>query len=322
MSRNQSPDRSREKVWAAAFIAMVSLVLTRAIRTGWMALCHGPCVASPVITFPSTAPEAYRIGVPYLLHAVTLALHLHDATYANALVDFVCCFATLCVLSSLAVHGLASHARRLTLVIFLALIQFPLASVCFQQRPETLPTALFVAAALLCVSKGSGKPWTACLLFAALLQAFVRADVPFVFGVALVLVGVFYRGFSFTNVLRGTGVALIAGGVQACLQFVWFPHLDYATGSPVMVRENLQADHLTAFVVALLPFLCMAFLVKRFHRQLNETDVLAIVASLLYLPLWFAVGVVQEVRIFVPFLLALCVVGARVSSRFLSPEPV
>jgi len=320
MSPDRSPDRSREKVWAAAFIAMVSLVLTRAVRAGWMALCHGPCVASPVMMFPSTAPEAYRIGIPYLLHAVTLALHLHDVTYANALVDFACCFTTLCVLSCLAVQKLAGHVRRLTLVLFLALIQFPLAWVVFQQRPETMPTALFVAVALLLVSKGSGKLWTGCLLVAALLQAFVRADVPFLFGVALVLVGAFYRGFSLTNVLRGTGIALIAGGVQACLQFVWFPHLKYETGSPIMFHQNLRVDHLTAFMVALLPFLCMAFLLWRHHRQLNETDVLVVVASLLYLPLWFTVGVVQEVRIFVPFLLALCVAGAKVSGRFLLPE--
>jgi hypothetical protein len=316
-----SKDRIREKAFAAAVIAIASLFLARSIRAGWMALCGGACVPSPVMTFPTTAPEAYRVGVPFAIHVVTLLLHLHDTTYANALIDFVCCFAALYGLSCLAVQGLVSDARRLTLVLFLALMQFPLAWVVFQQRPETLPTALFVAAALLCVSNGNGSLWTACLLLAALLQAFVRADVPFLFGVALVLVGAFYRGFSLTNVLRGAAVAFIAGGVQACLQFVWFPHLPYETGSPVMLRQNLQADHLSAFVVALLPFLCMAFLVKRFRRQLSETDVLAIVASLLYLPLWFTVGVVQEVRIFVPFLLALCVVGARVSSRLLLPEP-
>ncbi len=318
-SPDRSPDSTREQVWAAVFIAIASLFLTRAIRTGWMALCHGPCVPGPAMTFPATAPEAYRIGVPYALHWITVALRLHDTTYANALADFTCCFAGLSLLGRVAVQGKAGHTRRLTLVLFLALIQFPLAWVTFQQRPETLPTVLFVAAALYIVAKGNGAVGTVCLLVATLLQAFVRADIPFVFGVALLLVGAFYKGFSVTNVLRGAGVALIAGGVQACLQFVWFPHLKYETGSPIMFRQNLQADHLSAFVVALLPFFCVALLAMRFHRQLGQADVLAVVSALLYLPLWFTVGVVQEVRIFVPFLLALCVVGARVSASYLHP---
>jgi hypothetical protein len=66
------------------------------------------------------------------------------------------------------------------------------------------------------------------------------------------------------------------------------------------------------FAIAVFPFLVLgAFLIVK-RTRLRMVDALAVTAAALYLPLWFAVGIVAEVRIFVPFLLALCMVAARV----------
>jgi hypothetical protein len=313
----------RERLFAGTFILFVSLILTRLIRQGWLALCGGICTASPTASFwstasfGSTAPEAYRVAIPIAQRVLIRLFHLHDGTYGDALIQFTCCFLALFLFYSLAVKGLdASKDRIVSLAMFLAFIQFPFAFILFRQRPETLPTALFLALSLFCISR-VGHRWTVALLFFTLIQSFVRADVPFVLGLALVLISLRNPSSHSANLFRGLGTMLVAGCVQLYLQFVCFPHLPYS--SRVLVfHENLSRNHLIILFLALAPFLYVLLLLRSSRINLREIDLLAIIASLLYLPLWFTVGVVVEVRIFVPFLLALCVVAARVSSGYLS----
>jgi hypothetical protein len=171
------------------------------------------------------------------------------------------------------------------------------------------------------------KSWLPVLLIATFCQAFVRADVPFVFGVALLSVGLWNdfqggRGADSFQTLTGGLVALISGSVQVYLQFIRLPHLSYPPNIKVIrLISNLTIFHnLEIFTIALLPYFCffVFWIIKR--PALNYVETVAIVASALYLPLWFTLGEISEVRIYVPFLFALSMVVARVSATCLSRE--
>ncbi len=320
VSAIQRPYLKRERLFAGTFLLFVSLIVARLIRLGWMDLCGGVCVARPVLLFGTVAPEGYRIGLPILWYVLIRLLHLHNWSNLDAAIEVVCCFSTLLLLYNLTVKGLNDFKERIaSLAMFLAFIQFPFAFILFRQRVDTLPTSLFIALALLSVSRLENR-WTALLLFITFLQSFIRADVPFIFGIALVLINVRDLRSHFANLARGLGVMLIAGCVQVYLQFVKFPHLPYST-KVVTFHENLNSTHLIIFTLALAPFIGVFLLLRPSRIDLREIDRLAVLTSLLYLPIWFTVGVVTEVRIFVPFLLALCVVAPRISTGYLLPAP-
>jgi hypothetical protein len=122
--------------------------------------------------------------------------------------------------------------------------------------------------------------------------------------------------------LAGGLVMVISGTIQAYLQFVRLPHLGHPPNTKIVqFTSNLTIHNLEVFTIALLPYLVFLvfWIIKR--AALNHIETAVVVSSVLYLPLWFTVGVISEVRIYVPFLLALSMVVARVSATILSREP-
>jgi hypothetical protein len=212
--------------------------------------------------------------------------------------------------------------RFAVVAMYLALLQFPLTWVIPWQRSETLPLAFYVALGLWCLTKAKMHwGWVVVLVVMTYLTAFVRSDVPFVFGVALMLLS-FGRvlepwGSRVANFVRGAAVAGIAGAVQLYLQLIRFPHLKYAPGVPVvMFGHNLGRHVMSVFLIAMLPFLGLAVLMVVRPVRLKAVEAFTVGACLLYLPVWLVGGAANEVRIFVPFLFALCMVAARVVVAF------
>jgi hypothetical protein len=73
-------------------------------------------------------------------------------------------------------------------------------------------------------------------------------------------------------------------------------------------------------MIAMLPFLLFsAFLIVK-RPRLDAIDRLVLMSSALYLPVWLTVGIIDEVRVYVPFLFALSMVAAKVSAPFLMRE--
>jgi hypothetical protein len=262
---------------------------------------------------------------------LNILFHFKDATLAVAMVDFVSIFSALSIFCYLAVEAPTSFpgnrsAKLLKLAMFLAFIQLPIGYIYFHQRPETLPATFFIAFALFCLTRANRSPLWMLLLFAeTAAQAFMRADVPFIFGVAAVILSLFPRilsdfGSRSATLLRGLGITLIAGGIQAYLAFIRFPDKHYGPEHAVVLHLNLNANSLSLLLLSILPFVLIAALVVVHHIRLSSVDALILTASTIYLPIWFTVGLVAEVRIFVPFLLALCVVAARVSAAYLLPD--
>jgi hypothetical protein len=80
---------------------------------------------------------------------------------------------------------------------------------------------------------------------------------------------------------------------------------------------NLQPRQLVVFAIAMLPWAVLMWLMVRNRRAIEPADALTAIASCLYLPLWWTAGILVEVRLFVPFLLALSPTAAKLIVVFL-----
>ena len=325
----------RERRFVCIFLFAMCLVLTHFVHDAWFTGAQVAIAAhvQPVPMKPVLyAPNAYRVAMSALVPFLQKVFHVADWTSIYSVLDFCFALPALFLLYRLTTDDLALSAtnfkeRFAIVALFLALLQFPMAWVVPWQRPETMPSAFYLALVLFCVSraKGQGK-WFALLLAASAVQAFVRADVPFIFGVAMTVVSfgdATLRPFGsrLASLLKSGCVVLVAAGVQIYLQFIRFPHLTYPPGTPVLqLSLNLRPHFLEVVTIALLPFLLLGLFLIYKRPRLRTVDALAIAAAALYFPLWFAVGSVGEVRIFVPFLLPLCMVSARVFGRYLAGQ--
>jgi hypothetical protein len=325
----------RERWFVALFLICACLPMAHFVHEAWFQVTHLFGVDAPFSqnTHLLYAPDVYRIAMPAIGRALTRLLGIHESATTAALLDFILAFAALYLFYRLAVDSLSAEpgkrpVRILGLGLFLAFVQFPIDWVVPWQRPETTPSALFIAVALSCLVRARRSAWWLILLLAAtVFQGFVRADVALFFSVALFglsFCGSLLEPFGsrLTNAATGAGMVLITGSIQAYLQFVRYPHRSYTPGTAVVQGwNNLKLHSQANFIAALLPFLLIAglMIVKRF--RLDAVGALVTVASALYFVLWFTVGSLSEVRIFVPFMMALCVVAARSSTEFLMGEP-
>ena len=324
----------RERVFVGLVALSMSALLAHIVHTAWNAFsamsAAPPPAGPPPMPGVAYAPDAYRVAMSVVFSFLVRLLHPADHFLVNTGVDFCCAFATLMLLYAVAVRDFAVDGARprmqrwAVVLAFLAAAQFPMAWVAPWQRPETMPSALFLAFALYCwVRSADAVLWLLPLFAAALIQGFVRADIAVIFGAGVLASGALGSGLAHPRsramtLATGTGVAVLAGGVQAYLQFVRFPHLSYPPGTAVLQwRYNLYFHNLQSAGVAILPFvlLCGFLALKRIPLSAVECAILA--SSTMYLALWFAVGIFGEVRIFVPYMLLLCVVAARVLGPWL-----
>jgi hypothetical protein len=313
----------RERTFVKGYLVAIFLVLAKFIHNSHMV--QGPLPVAPIAgsTPHFYAPGAYRVAIPALIKFLLRMHHFQDPYWVLTFLDFVFGLLASYLLYKVVVAGFplartSIKERALTVVLFLAFLQFAIPWVIPWQRPETLPSALFIAAALFCLTKtGKGVVWTVALLAAAAVKGFVRSDVSFAFGAALALASLMgdtlkESGSRWPNLLRGGGVVLISVAEQAYLQLVRFPHLTYEPGSEVMqFRNNLGFHNLSNCTIALLPYLVIGglLIVKRVH--MDAVDAVVAIASVVYFAMWFTVSSVDEVRIYVPFLMALSVVAAK-----------
>ena len=180
--------------------------------------------------------------------------------------------------------------------LFLATIYFAFVWVAPWERPETLPTALFLAANFYLVSRVRTQPlWFAAILLLTVWQSFVRSDVPLSLGLAFLLFSLSAQGqrvfgrraLGFCCGLAMVGIPL---GIQAWLKYVLFPHATYPADTAVFqLLNNFQPRSLEPFLIALVPWALIVALAIRFRESLDPLDWLAILASCIYLPMWLCV---------------------------------
>jgi len=317
-----------EKTFVVTFLLIVSLTLAHFVHESWFISIATNGEAPFQSVYAKYAPMAYRVAMPTLGLFLMRVLSIRDSSIVAGLLDLFFSFPALYLFYKLTVRNFSSAASRtqriVALAFFLAFIQFPMAWVTPWRRPETLPTAFFLAAALALLTS-TGKTGLRLVLLLALTvwQSFVRSDVPFIFGLALILTSLMKNsiaqlGSRRLNFLFGAAIAGVAAGIQLYLQFVRFPHLSYPPGTNVnKFLFNFGVHYLADFTLALLPVFLLIGMLIIARPRLDAVDLIILLTSAIYLPLWFTVGVISEVRIYVPFLLALSVVAAKISASTL-----
>jgi len=267
--------------------------------------------------------------------AYFLGQHMHIAlrhmlTVLDVIAGFVAVFALFFVLRRSAVYREARLAGQwLGTAGFLVLVQFYLAWLLWYQRPETLPTAAILALALLLlavpVRGGVGTPVVG-LLVLAVVQGFVRADVAFALhlGILLVCLTPLGCGFALPRGLQvGTSVVslFMVGGIQFWLMRWAFPQAGYGTTPVFQLLTNLSSPVFwIPFVLFMGPFAWTVWMVGRRRYRMEAGGVAVLVGALIFLGLWLMVGRVKEVRIFLPFALALVPLTIEIAMQRFLPE--
>jgi len=281
--------------------------------TYWMPFIHGTALA----------PEQYRIGVK--LAAWWLVQHFHwGFRHGYALMDVVASVPGSLLLFDMVERKRWYRDSRLELqwfasAAFLMLVCFNLMWIESYFRPETLPTTGLVALmAWLWTRRGDAPPSLSRelliivgLLAASLAQGFIRADVVCMLSAGIFFVSVFAwgRGISLRRsaaIATSVACGLIGVGIQLYLMKIRYPQATYGPIPVWMIRYALrQPLNFPPFLCFIAPF---AWTVIRFFRRPPPADAAnqgILVGSVLYFALWVVMGKLDEVRIFVPFALAL-----------------
>lgn len=352
MQQSYRPRPKAEKIIVFVYLFLACLTLAHAIYEGYSTYYADVHAAHPGLTlneyyrlhnstalsgdhplFSGTdhAPNQYRIAIPYTAQWIGKILSIDKYYIVYAGIDFACAF-LLCVMLYFALcrsrffQSLDDRSKTVAVGLFLASLAYPFAWVVPWERPETLPTALYLAFVSMLLERMRSKPqWLLAILAATLWQGFVRSDIPSGLGIAL---GIFSftpqakemygsRKLCFFSAISIFGAA---AAVQAYLKIFLFPQATYPPDTPVvMFLLNLNPRTLFIFVIAILPYLLILFGAARFWRRLDPIDIQILLASCVYFPLWWTFGVAFEVRIFVPYLFVLAPTAAKTIFLWLEP---
>jgi hypothetical protein len=217
---------------------------------------------------------------------------------------------------------------------FVILVQFYLAWLLWYQRPETLPTTAILALAMLLLAiklhwpEGVGTIGTVMgLLLLAVAQGFIRADVAFALHVGILLACLTGAGKGFAlprGVQAGTSLVavLLVLGIQYDLMKRVYPQATYGKTQVLQLMWNLTSPSGYApFLLFLVPVGWTVVMVAR-RRYLTEAPGMAmLMAAAVFFAMWITAGRIKEVRIFLPFALALAPMTVELAmQRFLGGE--
>jgi hypothetical protein len=306
-------------------VLLGAIVLSAGYLDYWsysQAFYKEPNIWMDVVSGTGSAPSQYRIGVIDTAYFLARHLHLgmrHTLALLDVISGLIAVFALLLVLQRSAVYGRASVATQwFGAASFIILVQFYLAWLLWYQRPETLPTAAILALALLLVAGKSPRPGgigtvgtVIGLLLLAVAQGFVRADVAFALHVGILLVCLTPAGKGFALprwVQAGTSLVamVLVLGIQYDLMKRMYPQANYGDTKVLQLFLNLKSPSgFAPFLLFLLPTGWTAVMLVRRRYQAGSAGIGMFMAAVIFLGMWVVVGKIAEVRIFMPFALAL-----------------
>jgi hypothetical protein len=275
-----------------------------------------------VIRGTAGAPQQYRIGVPKV--ADLLRRHGHmGLRHSFTLIDFFSAAVAVYLLFGLferstAYRAAGETARWFGAAAFLFLLQYYFAWITWYQRPETMASAAVLAATLWLLTvrlplsrAASVVVASVAMLVLAGLQGFIRPDVIFAVHLGVFLVCLTRAGDGFAlgrwvQAVTSVLAVLMAGGIQFYLMHVMYPQATYGKTPVLELGLNLTSPlGILPFVLFMLPWgWLMVTLVRR--RATAEAASLGLVTgSAIYVVMWLVVGRIEEVRIFLPYAVAL-----------------
>jgi hypothetical protein len=268
-----------------------------------------------------TAPAQYRIGLIFaakVLHSVLHLGYLHSLALFDFLFAIVAALLLRSVLTGTEVfRAAASGSRWIRLFVMLGLLSFYFSWSLWYQRPETMACAFFVAANLYLLS--ASRSWVLLvggLVLLSAWQGFVRADVAILFHFGL-FVYILLRGskgfFAPRAVLLGISFVccVIPAAILWVLMHKVFPHATYGDAKVFQLILNLNPMQLIPFLLFLAPTLYTYRRALARFSWLGGPQAALLLSGVLYLCSWVLVGRVEEVRIFVPFAMALIPLSAN-----------
>jgi len=287
-----------------------------------------------------SAPEQYRIGVK--LAAWWMVEHLGwGFRHGFLLMDVAGSITAVYLLYALLrrrrrVRDASLGLQWFASAAFVALTCFYFAWVDSFFRPETLPTVGIVAVMVWLWSswkrpQSRGKEFgiALALIAASFLEAWIRADVAAALnaGMLLACVGGKRREIGTRRgrtIVVGAGCVGIAAAVQFYLMKVRYPHATYGSVPVLMIRHSWHKPlNLPPFICFMVPVVWtfVQFWRQRLTSSGDEVDSGLVIASVMYVLLWGVMGKLNEVRIFVPFALALAPLTVDLAMRRISPGP-
>lgn len=275
-----------------------------------------------VVRGTADAPQQYRIGVPRVADLMRRYGHM-GLRHGFALIDLVCAAVAVFLLFSLFERSTVFRAadertRWFGAACFVFLTQYYFAWITWYQRPETMASAAVLAAMLwlltvrltLARAASIAVPMLAMLTLAAI-QGFIRPDVVIAMHLGVLLVCLSRAGDGFAlprRVQAATSVfaLLIAGGIQYYLMHVAYPHAGYGTTPVFELLLNLTHPvRWTPFVLFMLPWVWVMKTISRGRSTTQAPGAALLAGSAIYVALWVVVGSMEEVRIFLPYAVAL-----------------
>lgn len=278
-----------------------------------------PELFSDVARGTASAPQQYRVLVvrtAWFLHHHSRLQMRHAFALLDTLSAFGCCFLLLYLMEQTDVFRRSEPvARSLAHASFLFLCGYYLIWLTWYQRPETLPTALGLSA-MLWLSSVIPKNAAVQLAVAtatlavATVQALIRADVAVAFYSAVAVTSMLPFGARMPqrrSFLLPTSLAaiLLAAGTQWVLMHVVYPRATYGDTAVFQLRYNLSPQSLLTVFVFAAPVFWTAWSAWNSRDSAPVPFLTLMLAAGLFLPLWAIVGRIQEVRIFLPFAIAL-----------------
>lgn len=284
---------------------------------------HGnPDIWMDVVRGTASAPQQYRIGIPKI--AAFLGRHAHlGLRHGFTLIDFASAALAAILLYIIFERSAAYRRASLTLrwmgaATFLFLLHYYLSWITWYQRPETLASAFVLAGTLGLASVRFGVRSRAERIMRAAgmvalsaMQGFIRADVAFAVHVGLLAACFVTRDERFAlgrklQAVTSAFSALLAVCIQFYLMHVVYPHATYGKSAVLELKQNvINPVGIVAFVLFLIPWFWLLSTIAKERRLSDGANLGLLMGSVVYFVMWFTVGRIEEVRIFLPFAVAL-----------------
>jgi hypothetical protein len=317
-------------------VLLCLIVLSAVFLDYWsysQTLYREPGIWMDVVRGTANAPMQYRVGVIDTAYFLARHTHLalrHTLTVLDVVSGFVAVFVLFLVLRRSEVYrGAGGAGEWFGAVSFVVLVQYYLAWLVWYQKPETLPTAAMLALALLlltvrpALADGLGSMVRVIgLLLLVVAQAFVRADAAFALHVGILLVCLTPAGKEFAlprwlqagTSLAGVGLAV---GIQYWLMRRVYPQANYGKTQVLQLFLNLRSrETFIPFFLYLAPFAWTAAMITRRRYRIGPAEMAMFAAAVIFLGMWITVGRIAEVRLFLPFGLALAPLTVEIAMQW------
>lgn len=263
------------------------------------------------------APAQYRVAVIYTAKYLGRLVHGHLAfRHFFAIFDFIASLCSLLLIRALlfrtrAFCSATRISQMLRAMIVLGLSAYYLTWSMWYQRPETWTSVLYVALSFYLISavRSPAVVFSGLVVLAAV-QGFVRSDVAILFHFGLFLY-VLVRGADGFSVRRWVllGASCLSGLISTTILWILihhiFPHATYGNTKVFQLPANLTPNQFVPFLIFFTPTLYTYVRGKVPGAAGRGPEQTLLLASGFYLASWVLVGLIQEVRIFVPFAFAL-----------------